>query len=56
MYDLASLLTPPAQGWGYTVVKLDDFLLTIFDKYAELLQRKFSDEFLEVSIYSIAYN
>jgi hypothetical protein len=48
MYDLASLLTPPAQGWGYTVVKLDDFLLTIFDKYAELLQRKFSDEFLEV--------
>jgi hypothetical protein len=43
-----SLFIQTMEGWGYTVVKLDDFLLTIFDKYAELLQRKFSDEFLEV--------
>lgn len=27
---------------------LDTFLLTLFDKYAELLKRRFSDDFQEV--------
>jgi hypothetical protein len=27
---------------------LDNFLLTLFDKYAELLKRRFSEDFQEV--------
>jgi exocyst complex component 6 len=36
------------QGWGYSVTALDTFLLTLFEKYAELLQRRFSEDFHEV--------
>lgn len=36
------------QGWGYSVSMLDRFLLTLFDKYAELLKRRFSEDFQEV--------
>jgi hypothetical protein len=36
------------QGWGYSVTMLDNFLLTLFEKYAELLKRRFSDDFQEV--------
>jgi len=36
------------QGWGYSVTLLDNFLLTLFEKYAELLKRRFSDDFQEV--------
>lgn len=36
------------QGWGYTVAMLDNFLLKLFDKYAELLKRRFSVDFQEV--------
>lgn len=38
-----------AQGWGYSVSMLDNFLLTLFEKYAELLKRRFSEDFQEVS-------
>lgn len=40
-----------AQGWGYSVSVLDTFLLKLFEKYAELLKRRFSDDFQEVSLY-----
>lgn len=36
------------QGWGYSITALDNFLLTLFEKYAELLKRRFSDDFQEV--------
>lgn len=38
------------QGWGYSISTLDTFLLTLFDKYAELLKHRFSEDFQEVSI------
>jgi exocyst complex component 6 len=34
------------------VTALDTFLLTLFEKYAELLKRRFSDDFQEVSFFS----
>lgn len=39
------------QGWGYTVTLLNNFQLTLFHKYAELLKRRFSDDFQEVRFY-----
>ena len=39
------------QSWQYPVGTLDSFLLTLFEKYAELLKRRFSDDFQEVSRY-----
>jgi len=36
------------EGWGYSVSTLDAFLLKLFDKYAELLKRRFSDDFQEI--------
>jgi hypothetical protein len=38
------------QGWGYAVTTLDNFLLKLFDKYAELLKKRFSVDFQEVSV------
>ncbi|KAF9869365.1 hypothetical protein CkaCkLH20_13176 [Colletotrichum karsti] len=35
-------------GWGYSVSMLDNFLLKLFDKYAELLKRRFSEDFQEI--------
>ncbi|KAL8828890.1 MAG: hypothetical protein Q9170_006407 [Blastenia crenularia] len=35
-------------SWDYPVKSLDAFLLTLFDKYAELLKRRFSDDFQEI--------
>ncbi|KAK8117486.1 uncharacterized protein PG998_005767 [Apiospora kogelbergensis] len=35
-------------GWGYSVSRLDEFLVDLFDKYAELLKRRFSDDFQEI--------
>ncbi|KAL8971748.1 MAG: hypothetical protein Q9183_000904 [Haloplaca sp. 2 TL-2023] len=34
--------------WGYAVRSLDTFLMTLFDRYAELLKRRFSDDFQEI--------
>ncbi|KAI9790361.1 MAG: hypothetical protein M1816_005179 [Peltula sp. TS41687] len=35
-------------GWNYSVHALDAFLLTLFEKYAELLKKGFSDDFQEI--------
>lgn len=43
-----ALFIQTMNGWGYSVVALDTFLLTLFDKYAELLKRRFSDDFQEI--------
>ena len=37
------------QGWGYSVSRLNEFLVDLFDRYAELLKRRFSEDFQEVS-------
>jgi hypothetical protein len=37
------------KGYGYSVSSLDTFLLALFDKYAELLKRRFSEDFQEAS-------
>lgn len=50
--NLCPTAKPTSQSWGYLVRYLDAFLLTLFDKYAELLKRRFSDDFQEVRHYS----
>ncbi|MCJ1299357.1 hypothetical protein MMC08_002149 [Hypocenomyce scalaris] len=35
-------------SWNYPVGVLDSFLLVLFEKYAELLKRRFSDDFQEI--------
>lgn len=48
--DLPSFaLAYSSQSWNYPVRALDSFLLVLFEKYAELLKRRFSDDFQEVS-------
>ena len=37
-----------SQSWGYPTGALDSFLLILFEKYAELLKKRFSDDFQEV--------
>ncbi len=43
-----ALFIQTMDGWGYSVSMLDNFLLTLFDKYAELLKRCFSEDFQEI--------
>ncbi|KAI0480556.1 exocyst complex subunit Sec15-like-domain-containing protein [Xylariaceae sp. FL0804] len=43
-----ALFVQTMEGWGYSVARLDDFLVRLFDKYAELLKRRFSDDFQEI--------
>ncbi|ROW14441.1 hypothetical protein VPNG_03849 [Cytospora leucostoma] len=43
-----ALFIQTMEGWGYSVETLDNFLLTLFDKYAELLKRRFSEDFQEI--------
>jgi hypothetical protein len=43
-----SLFIQTMEGWGYSVSTLDAFLLKLFDKYAELLKRRFSEDFQEI--------
>ena len=43
-----SLFIQTMEGWGYSVTMLDNFLLRLFDKYAELLKRRFSEDFQEI--------
>jgi hypothetical protein len=45
---LIALFIQTMEGWGYSVSSLDNFLLTLFDKYAELLKRRFSEDFQEI--------
>jgi hypothetical protein len=43
-----ALFIQTMDGWGYNVSALDAFLLKLFEKYAELLKRRFSDDFQEI--------
>ena len=43
-----ALFVQTMASWGYQVEALDTFLLTLFEKYAELLKRRFSDDFQEI--------
>ncbi|KAH6684202.1 exocyst complex subunit Sec15-like-domain-containing protein [Halenospora varia] len=43
-----ALFIQTMDGWGYSVVALDNFLLKLFEKYAELLKKRFSDDFQEI--------
>ncbi|CAH0020231.1 unnamed protein product [Clonostachys rosea] len=43
-----SLFIQTMGGWGYSVSTLDAFLLKLFDKYADLLKKRFSDDFQEI--------
>ncbi|KAI1464744.1 exocyst complex subunit Sec15-like protein [Daldinia caldariorum] len=36
------------EGWGYSVSRLDEFLVDLFDRYAEMLKKRFSDDFQEI--------
>ncbi|KAL5604652.1 hypothetical protein BROUX41_001997 [Berkeleyomyces rouxiae] len=36
------------EGWGYSVSMLDGFLLTLFQKYSDLLKHRFSQDFQEI--------
>lgn len=38
-----------SQTWNLPVGYFEDFLLTLFEKYAELLKKRFRDDFQEVS-------
>ncbi|KAH0597038.1 hypothetical protein MHUMG1_05347 [Metarhizium humberi] len=43
-----ALFVQTMEGWGYSISTLDTFLLTLFDKYAELLKHRFSEDFQEI--------
>ncbi|KAI3392212.1 hypothetical protein diail_6073 [Diaporthe ilicicola] len=43
-----ALFIQSMEGWGYTVTMLDNFLLKLFDTYADLLKRRFSEDFQEI--------
>jgi hypothetical protein len=45
---VVALFIQTMDSWGYSVSALDTFLLTLFEKYAELLKRRFSDDFQEI--------
>ncbi|KAI4269481.1 MAG: hypothetical protein L6R38_007448 [Xanthoria sp. 2 TBL-2021] len=45
---IVALFIQTMTSYGYPVQMLDTFLLTLFDKYAELLKRRFSDDFQEI--------
>lgn len=36
------------ENWGYSVTSLNALLLTLFEKYSELLKRRFSEDFQEI--------
>ncbi|KAI4142184.1 MAG: hypothetical protein LQ340_007420, partial [Diploschistes diacapsis] len=45
---IVALFIQTIESWGYQVRALDSFLLTLFGRYAELLKRRFSDDFQEI--------
>ncbi|CAJ0540697.1 Ff.00g076800.m01.CDS01 [Fusarium sp. VM40] len=45
---IIALFIQTMEGWGYAVTMLDNFLLKLFDKYAELLKKRFSVDFQEI--------
>ncbi|KAJ5504676.1 hypothetical protein N7463_007550 [Penicillium fimorum] len=46
--NLIALFMQTMNTWNFPVRVFDDFLLTLFGKYAELLKKRFSDDFQEV--------
>ncbi|KAM0248704.1 hypothetical protein ACHAQJ_009345 [Trichoderma viride] len=46
--SFVALFIQTMEGWGYSVSALDNFLLQLFDKYAQLLKRRFSEDFQEI--------
>ncbi|KAH8653382.1 exocyst complex subunit Sec15-like-domain-containing protein [Xylariales sp. PMI_506] len=43
-----ALFIQTMETWGYSVSRLDEFLMDLFDKYAELLKKRFSEDFQEI--------
>ena len=43
-----ALFIQTMESWSYQVRALDSFLLTLFEKYAELLKRRFGEDFQEI--------
>ncbi|EPQ62307.1 Bgt-357 [Blumeria graminis f. sp. tritici] len=43
-----ALFIQTMEGWGYSVAALDNFLLILFERYAALLKKGFSDDFQEI--------
>ncbi|KAK3369182.1 exocyst complex subunit Sec15-like protein [Lasiosphaeria ovina] len=43
-----ALFIQTMEGWGYSISMLNSFQLTLFYKYAELLKRRFSEDFQEI--------
>ncbi|KAL4899277.1 hypothetical protein BDW74DRAFT_183916 [Aspergillus multicolor] len=46
--NLIALFMQTMNTWDFTVGAFDNLLLTLFRKYAELLERRFSDDFQEI--------
>ncbi|MCJ1227730.1 hypothetical protein MMC12_004388 [Toensbergia leucococca] len=45
---VVAIFIQTTDSWNYPITALDSFLLTLFEKYAELLKRRFSDDFQEI--------
>ena len=45
---MVALFIQTMKSWGYSVRSLDSFILVLFEKYAELLRTRFSDDFQEI--------
>ncbi|KAI1824873.1 exocyst complex subunit Sec15-like-domain-containing protein [Xylaria intraflava] len=43
-----ALFIQTMEGWNYSVTRLDDFLVTLFNRYAVLLKQRFSEDFQEI--------
>ena len=46
--NLIALFMQTMDTWGFSTSMFNSFLLNIFEKYAELLKRRFSDDFAEI--------
>jgi exocyst complex component 6 len=45
---VVALFIQTMESWNYQIRTLDAFLVTLFEKYAELLKRRFSEDFQEI--------
>ncbi|KAH8199432.1 hypothetical protein TruAng_006427 [Truncatella angustata] len=45
---MIALFIQTMETWGYSVSRLDEFLVDLFDRYADLLKRRFSEDFQEI--------
>ena len=46
--NLIALFMQTMESWGFSISQFNGFLLKLFGKYAELLKRRFSDDFAEI--------